>query len=172
MTLKDFFDALAEHPAWLLAYFLLIPAAALVAWIMGRGEGHLSPWKYLYTLLVYLSCFPGILSVGLNIYFFLFERGSIMNTDLYTQVLPVLSMIATLTLIRRNVSLDDVPGFEKVSGLMLVIGATLVFMWLIDRTHIIIFSYLRIEIALLIFAGLFLLLRFGMKRIFGSRKTA
>ena len=46
----------------------------------------------------------------------------------------------TLLLIRRNVDFDDIPGFGKLSGLMFMIAALLIILWLIDRTRIIAIS--------------------------------
>jgi hypothetical protein len=166
MTLRDFFSLLAEHPFWILSFFLLIPFTALLAGILGKNEGHLTPWKELYSVLIYLVCVPGIFAVTLSIYLFIFERRSILDTDMYTQVLPILSMVCTLWLIRRNVSFDFIPGFGKLSALLWMIAAILGLMWLADRTRIIVFSYLPIQYALLIFVGLLLVVRFTWSRFF------
>ena len=91
---------------------------------------------------------------------------------MYTQVLPILSMVITLLLIQRNVNFDDVPGFDKLSGLIMVITAALVFMWIIDKTRIIVFSYVPFHQVLLLFAGLMVVIRFGWKRIFSNDRKA
>ena len=98
MTLLDFFKLLGENPSYMLGYFGLIPLTALLAGLLGSGEGHISPWKYLYSALVYLVCIPGIFAFTLNIYLFLFERSqrSILGSDIFSQILPVISMILTL----------------------------------------------------------------------------
>ncbi len=168
MTLREFFQMLTDNPSIVMAFVLLIPFAALLAGWLGQGEGHLSPWKYLYTTMIYLICIPGIFAITLSIYLFLFERQSIFDTNLYTQVLPVLSMLLTLWLIQRNVDLDRVPGFDKMSGLVLMIGALLSFMWIADRTRLLIFSYWPFHYVLLLFVGLLLLMRFGWSRMFAS----
>jgi len=168
MTLTELFELISNNPVYILFFFIVIPLTALLSGILGKNEGHLSPWKYLYSTLVYLICIPGIFSITLSIYMFLFERRSIMDTDIYTQVLPVLSMILTLFIIRKNVNLDEVPGFGKLSALVMIITATLGLMWFIDRTRIIVFSYLRFEMVLLIFAILLIVIRFGWYRIFGG----
>ncbi|TAK41946.1 MAG: hypothetical protein EPO28_07890 [Saprospiraceae bacterium] len=171
MTLQEFFDLLAANPFWILAFFILVPFTAWLAGNLGKGEGHLTPWKYLYSTLVYLSCVPGIFAVTLSIYLFIFERRPILQTDIYTQILPVLSMVGTLLLIRRNVDLKDVPGFEKISGLILVITATLALMWFIDRTHIWVISFLPFWQAVLIFIGLLLTVKWGWGKIFSNAKA-
>lgn len=165
MTLQEFFDWLAVNPGWVLFFFIFIPlAAAITGWI-GKGEGHLSPWKYFYTLLIYLVCIPGIFAVFLNIYLFLFERRSVFETDVFTQVLPIFSMIGSIVIIRNNVDLGLVPGFGKLSGLFTLISVILIIMFFIDRTHIIAITYIPIGWLLLIFVGLLVVARYSFKKM-------
>lgn len=166
MTLREAFDVLGQMPSLVFSYFFLIPLTALLAWLMGKGEGHLTPWKYLYSVLVFLICIPGVLSVALDLYMFLFEKQSIMDANVYTQILPIFSMALTLMLISQNVSFEDVPGFGKISGLITLISIIFIFMWLLDRTHIVVISYMPIQTVLLIFVGLLVAARWGTKRLF------
>lgn len=170
MTLKEFFELLAENPALILAYFLLIPITAAIAGFMGKGEGHITPWKYLYSALVYLVCVPGIFAITLNIYLFLFEKQSIFDSDIYTQIIPILSMVVTLLIAKNNVVLEQIPGFGKVSGLFMLIFAVLVIMWIVDRTRIFVvaFTYMPFYYVGLIFIGLFVMFRFGLAKLFKS----
>ena len=168
MTLKDFFQLLSDNPVIIIAYFLFIPLTALIAGVLGKGEGHISPWKYLYSTLVYMVCVPGIFAITLSVYLFLFERISIFETDVFTQILPVVSMLFTLLLIRANVSLDRIPGFGKMSGLLMMIVVALTFMWIIDKTRIFVFSYLPFQYVLLIFVGLLVLMRLGFSKMMKS----
>ena len=136
MTLKEFFDLLADNPILILAYFGLIPFTAFIAGMLGKGEGHINPWKYLYSSLIYLVCVPGIFAFTLSVYLFLFERRSIFDTDVYTQILPILSMVATLLIIGKNVSLERIPGFDKLSGLVIMVTTVMTLMWVLDKTRI------------------------------------
>ena len=162
---------LGDNPIPIVAYFFLIPITALVAGILGKGEGHLSPWKYLYSTLVYLICVPGILAITLSVYLFLFERRSVFDTDIFTQILPVLSMVGTLLLIRKNVPLERIPGFGKMSGLIMMILTTLFVMWILDKTRLIAFSYIPFQYVILMFVGLLLIFRIGWSRIFSSSEN-
>jgi hypothetical protein len=166
MTLRTLFSQLSVEPQLLLLFFGIIPFTALLAGILGKGEGHVSPWKELYALLIYLVCVPGVFAVALSVYLFLFERRRILDTDVYIQIVPVLSMILTLFFIRRNIDFDNIPGFGRISGLMTLIAATLIAMWLIDKTHIIAFVNIPVHYLLVIFAGLFMAIRFGMGALF------
>ncbi|HJW28610.1 MAG TPA: hypothetical protein VJ508_05090 [Saprospiraceae bacterium] len=149
----------------LLGYFLLIPLVAVLAMIFNNGEGHLSPWKYLYSTLIYLVCVPGIFAVTLSIYFFLFERRSILDTNIYTQILPILSMILTIILIKKQVNLDLVPGFGKLSGLITIISVVMVLMWIIDKTRIYSITFMPFYVVVLILVVGFVLIRAGFKRM-------
>lgn len=168
MTLEDIFNLVAQNPKYVIFYFAILPVATLLAGLLDNDRGHTLPWNYIYSLLIYLAVVPGLFALTLNIYQFLFEKVSIMNMDLILQVLPIVSMVFTLLIIRRNVDLDYIPGFEKLSGLLMIITAVLGLMWLADRTRIVAFMYLRWELVLLIFVGLLLLIRFGFQRSFGS----
>lgn len=167
MTLEELFEKIGENPSYVIGFFLFIPICALIAGIMGKNEGHLSPWKYLYSTLIYLACIPGIFAITLNIYMFLFDRGKVLNTDIYFQILPILSMVITLLIIRNNVSLERIPGFRNVSGLMIMIFAVFALMWGIDRTRIFVIAFARIPFyfLVLIFVGLLLIVRFGWSRL-------
>lgn len=165
MTLQELFDFLGENPHYITGYFLLIPLIALLANWICSGEGHQAPWKYLYSILIFAACVPGVFSVALSVYFFLFQRGNILNTNVLTQILPVLSMILTITIIRRNVALEYIPGSERISSLMMLIGAVLVFMYILDRTHIIAWVRIPVGAFLLILGGLLLVMRFTIKKV-------
>jgi hypothetical protein len=136
MTLGQFFESVSAQPSGLLTFFVMVPVTALIAGILGKGEGHLSPWKYLYSVLIYLACIPGIFALTLSVYLFLFERTSILDTNVFTQILPVICMIATLWLVRKNVDLKFVPGFGRLNGLMFMLTALITLMWILEKTHI------------------------------------
>ena len=165
MTLGEFFDWTGDHPYFLITYFIGVPLIALMAGLFSKGEGHLSPWKYLYSILIYLVSLPGIFAVTLSIYFFLFERRSVMDTNLYTQVLPVLSMVATILIIRKQVDLDLVPGFDKISGLIMVIAALMGLMWIIDKTHIYSITIIPFYVVILILIAGFFVIRLGLRKL-------
>lgn len=165
MTLQQFFDMLSAHPELIAFYFTAVPLTAWIAGILGRGEGHHVPWKNLYCVLIYMATIPGIFAVILNIYFFLFERRPIMETNLYTQVLPIVIMILTLYIIKRNVPFDLVPGFDKISGFMMISFSVLALMWFIDRTYIIAISFMPFWVVLLMVLIGIIVVRLGLKRV-------
>jgi hypothetical protein len=166
MTLRELFDYLSVNPEMVVAYFLLMPTVALLAGFIAKDEGHLSPWKYLYAIMVFFVCIPGIFAATLAVYLFLFERGgSIYNVNLLTQVLPIGSMIATLSIIRRNVAFEQIPGFGKLSDLMMMIASIIVLMYFLDRLHLIAWIHVPVQWLFIIVVGFLLLFRYGLKRM-------
>lgn len=165
MTLQQLFQRIGENPNFILFYFLIIPIAAIIAGVLGKGEGHLSPWKYLYATLIYLVSVPGIFAIALNAYFFLFQRGDVMQTDVYLQILPIIVMLVTILVIRKNVDLSLVPGFDKISGLWVILFATMFLMWMLEKIRIVVFSYLPFQYLIGIFAILFALIYLGWRKI-------
>jgi len=165
MTLGEFFELCSNSPALVISYFVGIPAIAFLAMLLSRGKGGDSPWKYLYAVLIYLVCVPGIFAFTLNAYLFLFENMRILDTNLYTQVLPILSMIVTIWIITKSTSLDNVPGFDKLAGLLILIAVIFILMWILDKTRILTFTYIPFTYVVLILAGLLLLGRWGLHRL-------
>ena len=165
MTLGEFFEMIGRNPNLVLFYFIALPLTAFLAGVLGKEEGHLSPWKYLYSTIIFLVCVPGIFAITLNIYMFLFERRSIMDANLYTQVLPVFFMLFTLWIISRNVKFEEIPGFNKISGLVMIIAAVLLVMWIMEKTHIIAITFMPFYYVFIIFGVLFLAIRFCMKKM-------
>lgn len=166
MTLQEFFNALTANPIILLLFFIALPLTALLVLFLGKDEGHKSPWKNIYCTLVYLACIPGVFALTLNVYLFLFERQSIMQMDIYTQVLPIISMILTLYFIRRNVPFQYVPGFDRLSSFLFIMTALIGLMWFFDRMHIIGISFIPFQFVIIGFIVLLLIIVFGIRKIF------
>ena len=165
MTISEFFEYTGDNPALVFSYFGFILISAVIAGLLGKGEGNESPWKYLYATLIYMVAIPGIFSVAINIYLFLFERKSVLDTNIYTQILPIIAMVATFFIIRANVQLDRVPGFGKLSGFLMMIFATMSFMWFLDKIRIFVFTFMPFQYLVIIFIVLFVVLYFGWRRI-------
>lgn len=168
MTLGDFFKALSDNPSIACFLFVAVPLTALLASIFGRNEGAKSPWKQLYATLVYLTSIPGIFAITLNVYLFLFERQPIMETNIFTQILPIASMLLTLWLIRKNVSFEEIPGFDKLGGLIMIITVIIIVMWFLEKTHIYAITVVPISFFLILFVILLVVIRLGWKRMYSQ----
>lgn len=165
MTLQQFFEWIQTNPFYVVYYFLALFLSTLALTKLVPDEGHLSPWNRLYSYIIYAVSIPGIFAITLSVYFFLFEKRSIMETELLLQVLPIVMMILILYLINRSVDLDFIPGFEKLNSLMWIIGIVLSLMWVIDRTHIYAITFIPFHYVLILLIGGILVMRIAFKKI-------
>ncbi len=165
MTLGEFLSWLNENPFYTSLYLIIIPVSAWLIGIVNKDEGHETPWKYIYALIVYLVCIPGIFALTLNVYLFLFEKKSVLDMQVNTQILPIFSMIMSLLIIRKDVNLDLIPGFQRISGLSIMIATAITIMWFVDKIRIVVFSYLPIQSLLFIFIFLLAALMYGWYRL-------
>src|SRR2546427_11916136 len=82
---------------------------------------------------------------------------------------PIMSMVAVLGPFRQNVSLDEVPGFDRLSGLMVMVGCSFAIALAIQKTRIWIFFGGSIERLFILAAGIFGLLKWGTYMLFRRR---
>lgn len=167
MTFRDLFDYAAAQPGVIALYLLLIPLLAFLLTLWGGETAQdIWRWRYLYAGLVYATCIPGMFALTLNLYLFLFERQSVWAMNLALQVLPVLTMIATLLLIRRKLPFQYIPGFGRLSSFLTLIVALIGVLWFVDRLRLVAFTYVPFSYIVIGFVALLLLIRFAWSRIF------
>ena len=77
----------------------------------------------------------------------------------------MVSFIITLLLIREQVSVRELPGFGRLGGLIGMIGAALVIMWVVDRIHFVVFSRMKMQYLVLIFLLLLYVIRKSWRRV-------
>lgn len=169
MTLRDLIQAAGNHPAPVVATLVALP---VLAWLVGichrQGEGRNAPWKYAYSVLVYLACIPGTFAAVLTAYAMFFRNESLLDANLFIYFLPILSMVATLVAIRKRVSFDDVPGFDRLSGLMVLMACSFGIALVIHKTRIFIGFFGSVEMLFVLAAGIFALLKWGSYMLFRS----
>ena len=170
MTTRDLIQGAGKHPVLLMTACIAPP---VLTWLAGRfhgkDQGKLAPWKYLYAVLVYLVCVPGMFAGVITAYTLFFSGENLLDSNLLVYFLPIASMIATLVLMRKNVAFDDVPGFQRLSGLMVMVGCSFVIALVIQKTRIWIFFGGSIEKLFLLAAGVFALLKWGTYMLFRRR---
>jgi hypothetical protein len=88
-----------------------------------------------------------------------------MDANILLQLLPITSMLITFFIVKKQVRIESLPGFSRLSGLVIMISAALIFMWFIDRVHIVVFSHMPIQYLLIIFLVLLVVIRFGWSRV-------
>jgi len=129
VSIAELLEQLGHYNLWLLLYFVLLPACTwLYTRAIGPGRGVLAPHKYCFSVLIYLSCIPGMFAAVITGYSLLMSRTNLLEVNLVLYFLPIASMIATILLIRRRVNTDLIPGFDRLLGLCTLLGVTFVFL--------------------------------------------
>jgi hypothetical protein len=76
----------------------------------------------------------------------------------------------TLVFIRRAVSFNDVPGFDRLSGLMTLVGCSFAIALVIQKTNIFVFFGGSIDQLFVLAIGVFALLKWGTVLLFRRRE--
>jgi hypothetical protein len=170
MTTRDLIDQAGQHPVALALALTGPPVfSLLVGRLHDRGQGGAVPWNYAYAVLVYVACVPGMFSGVLTAYTMFLSRENLLDTNLLVYFLPIVSMIVTLVLIRKNVAFDEVPGFDRLSGLMVMVACSFAIALAIQKTRIWIVFGGSIERLFILAAGIFGLLKWGASMLFRRR---
>jgi hypothetical protein len=170
MTVRDLVFLTGEHPGAFVAFFVGVP---LTAWFLGRVAGPLksgeTPWKHFFCLLVYSACIPGMLSAMVTAYSIFFTRENLLDVDLLVYGLPIVSMIVTLALIGRTVKFENIPGFDRLSGLMILLAATFGVVLAVEKTRLWIIFGGSIYTLILLGGALFVLMKWAAHSVFRRR---
>ncbi|MGB1206000.1 MAG: hypothetical protein ACPG5B_10150 [Chitinophagales bacterium] len=172
MTLQELFDSFAGNPTPLIIYFILVPLTAFIANFMSGNEQYQSPWNYLYSTLVYLAAVPGILAVVLCIYTFFFEsQRSLLEVNALVYFLPIIVMIATLLIIARHVNMNKIPGFNKLSAMLMMLTVTFITILIIQKTRIWVMFHGSVMHLFGLFVILFAVFMWGWSKFFSSSSS-
>ncbi len=168
MTLRDLILAADARPALTLGLLALPCAASLLAGLLhGPGRGGQAPWKHLYAGIVYATCLPGTFSASLIAYSALFTRENLLDASLLAYFAPIAAMVLCLFLARRNVDFDEVPGFDKIWGLLGVLAVSFTFALAIEKTRILIIFGGSLWVLVASAAALFVVFRWSLRRLLG-----
>lgn len=168
MTLQQLFDSIGENPTFIIIYFFSLPILSYVmTWITDK-DAYKSPWKFIYSGLIYLACVPGIFATLLIAYNMFFMGKNLLEVNLLVYFLPIISMIATLLILSRKLHLSLIPGFDKISGLVFMITAASITIFILDKMRILVFFYGSIWYLIGLFVILLIIFRVGFKRLFAK----
>ncbi len=170
MTLSDFYQKLENYDFIILIYCLFfIVLTFIIGKISGKGKDKIKPWKQIYSVIIYSVTLPGLLQTLLVFYLLFIEKKSLMDFNIIIYFVPILTMILTLFLISKTVNLKTIPGFDKLSGLILMLGASILIVLIISKTRIWLFFGGSIYMFFGLIIVLFLIIKLGAKRL--TKKT-
>ena len=169
MTIEELAQTAATQPALIGGALAAPPVLALLAMLGGRDPAGVGPRRYLFAGLIYLVCVPGIMATVITAYALLFDGVSLLSLDVLVYFGPIVSMALTLMLVGRTTPLDKVPGFGRIGGLMLMMGAAFFVAFLLQRMRIWVLFAGGLGSLLVLGLVLFVALRLGASRAFGNK---
>ncbi|MCD5380453.1 hypothetical protein LR004_00865 [Candidatus Gracilibacteria bacterium] len=162
MTLQQILDAFTQYQTQSLYFFLGIPLLAVIAIFFKKKYSKNLGVKVFNSLLIYLVSVPGILSLILSIYSIFILKGNILELNILPYFVPLISMGVTYTIIQKNIGLKEVPGFGKISSLLLLIFLSFIVVFILQRMFIGIIFVGSIGYII----GLFVIIFVAMKLVF------
>ena len=170
MTPRQFFVWATRDPWVVVAVFAALPFLSVLLGLVARGRGNDRPWKYVYSVLVYVACVPGMLGLMTTAYVLLFTRENLLDMNMLVTLAPAASMALTLLIASRNVRFRPLPGFGRLSGLILMITLTFLIVFALSRTRVWLFFGGSMLMLLGVALVVFLLLTWGARLAFGRRR--
>ncbi|SOS47755.1 conserved membrane hypothetical protein [Tenacibaculum dicentrarchi] len=164
MTVYDLINILAENSSTILNYYIFLLVIVLLGLLFSNAINFKSPLIYLYTVLIYAVAIPGILSVILVVYNFFFLRKNLLQLELITYYLPIIAMVLLLLLIKKTVPLKEIPGFDKLSGLFIILFITFLITYFIQKAIIGVFFIGSFTQLIAIFLVLLVVLKLGWNK--------
>jgi hypothetical protein len=169
VTINDLLRVAGEHSWLVLAYFALPPLLTLAT---GRShetrrDGSRNPAAAIYCVLIYVVSVPGALAAVLTGYGLFFLRADLLNVPILVYFFPIASMLATWALMRRQVDLDSVPGFGRLSALLLLITVCFAVAFLLNRLFFGVLFFGSFWGLLVVAAAAFAVFRLGLRRLAG-----
>ena len=127
---------LGQHQTLLLCLFAGLPALCLLGFLLPRSVRYKSGTQWLYSIVIHLSCLPGMFALALMAYQLFFTRENLLDANVLVYFLPPVSMGLTLVLIKQQVSFQMIPGFGRLIGLMGLMGLSFLGVLLLSLIHI------------------------------------
>jgi hypothetical protein len=170
MTTRELLALVGHSPAQA-AIALALPALLALAFGLVRPRGGIgrSPLKYGYSAAVFAACAFGMMAIVVDGYTLAATHENLLDTNPLVTIAPILSMFITLGVVGRQVDFRDLPGFDRLSGLLLMVGAACLGVFVLSRTHFLVMFHGSIWMLALIGVGIVVALRYGSKLAFGRR---
>ncbi len=161
MTVQDLIYLLSNNSSIIINYYIALLVLTLIGMLIVTPKNFKTPVNYIYTILVYALAIPGILAIILLVYNFFFLKTNLINLEVITYYLPIVAMVILFLLINKTIPLKSIPGFDKISGLFMMIFVAFIVTYFIQKVFIGIFFIGSFMQLIVIFIVLLVVLKIG-----------
>jgi hypothetical protein len=167
MTTREILKVLESSPLGLLIFLCAVPLFVLcLRLVHGSGKGAERPWCYAYSVLVYATSIPGTMAAVITGYTLLFTQENLLDQSVLIYLMPIVMMFVTLMLMSKFVTLQDVPGFDRITGLIALLGITGLAVLLLSRLRFFVGFFGSFTMMIAVGCFLFMMLKWGAGRLF------
>lgn len=166
MTINELMQWLEPYTQVLALWFVAVP---FLTYVCGALLKIVSPLltRYLLAGAIYLVVLPGVCMAVVLFYMVFFVRLNLLQEmHLVLHLLPIASMVATLWAASRLEAFASIPGFDRLQGLLILVGLSFAGLLFIHKTFVGILFFARFEYLLLLLVGFLVLWRLGVARMF------
>ncbi|MBK6264934.1 hypothetical protein JKA74_07790 [Marivirga sp. S37H4] len=164
MTIQDLINFLSESQYIILAYFCILFIATLIL-STTVNRNNFNRLKYVASVIVYGVCIPGILAAVLTFYMFFILSANLLELNVMIYFLPIIFMVLSLFILSKKIGMKAIPGFGKLSALMILIGTSFFIIFVLQRTYFGVVFLGGIIQLLIAFVCLFLILKYAWSRL-------
>lgn len=134
MSIQDIISWFNTHQSAVLYYYIAVIALAIISNLIVNTK-NISAVKYVMSFLVYTVSIPGVLAVFLLLYNILFIRSNVLDLGLVTYFLPIIAMVIVLLILNRKIKMSKLPGFTRLSSLIVIIGISFLLLFVLQRSY-------------------------------------
>ena len=163
-SLLDLIQRLGSHRGLIAAVLVAIPALSWIIGLLLKRASRKTAANFL-AVPIFLTVPLGTIMACVLGYLVFIVRENVLAYDAVLLFGPVLSMALTLFAVSKVLPFDEIPGFDRLSGLMLVAAVAFIIVYLLDRFALRLFFVASLPMLALIFIALFVLLRIGLTRL-------
>lgn len=164
MSLQDLINWFGDNQTSILGYFAVLLILSLVL-ITITNDKNFNSIKYLLSAVIYAVTVPGILSAIIILYSLFILNANLLNVNVVVYFVPVIAMILTLVIINKKIPMRRIPGFDRLSGLMIMISVAFSIVFVLQKTYFGIFLFGGFTQLLVVFAVLLIVLKVAWSRI-------
>lgn len=168
MSVQQFFDALSHHTSIIVLYFFIIFVVAFGLSFTHRSSPSHFKAVALSTV-IHLVSIPGLMSLIVVFYNVFFTQTNLLEVNMAIYFLPIIAMIATFFAISQYTKLNALPGFNRLSGLMLLLSLTCICVLLLYKLRLFVGFFASIQSLVIFGIILYFLFGFAVKKIKGKR---
>jgi hypothetical protein len=169
LSLRDVIKALDANTPLVMACFLgIFLLSVFVAFAGAKVDLSKSPLRWVAAGCIYAAGLPGALSAALVLYTLFFRNDGLLYVSIGVYVVPFVCMLACHIVMSRKLDLRQVPGFDRMEGLAIVLIIGFFGALVLHNTRFIIWFGGGFVDFLIIAAVIILILHVATRRMFGE----